>query len=105
MEWVLLEVSPSQRLIIGKDNFIVFGVSLVTPLHHPVIVVSLLWSKPTNVVRPHVKVRFSINDPACKLISTARTKHHADGVEAAAVKEVVDAWIGTLWETNEAFCK
>lgn len=100
MEWILDEISPGQRLIIGKDDAVVFGVALVTPLHRPLVCLLLLGREASHVIGEHVKIRSVVDDPACQLLRTAAAQHHPSRIEAAIVKETGEMRIGALQDRN-----
>lgn len=87
MEWILDEIAPGQRLIIGKDDAVVLGVAFVTPLNRPFVCLLLLGREASDVISKHVKIRPIVNYPARQLLRTAATQHHSSRIEAAAVKE------------------
>lgn len=101
MEWILDEIATGQRLIIGKDDAVVLGVALVTPLHRPFVCLLLLGRKASHVISEHVKIRPVVNDPARQLLRTAATQHHPSRIEAATVKETGEMRIGALQERSD----
>lgn len=94
VEWILNEIPSRQRLIIWKNDAVIFRITLMTSFSCPLIRFFLLWTESTNIVCKHVKIRSIVNDPRCKLICTSCAQHHSSWVESTIVEKSRN---GRIW--------
>merc|ERR1711879_650775 len=85
--------TTSQCFVVREDYCVCLGIAFMCAILHPFLICNSIGVKTCDIKAKQVNLRRTGQYPFGKLTTHSSTKHHAHGVEPAAMVKATHSWI------------